>query len=157
MKVNLGCGADIRTGYLNLESTGTPVPENLPEGAEVIRTDLGTLPDIGDNTVTHMVAGYTLNRFPMGIIPTVLTNWIKKLASGGDIYFENTDSQAIGQIMLFEQAGPAEINQVLFGREAPFRCTFTVGWLEQAIKNLGLNLVEKGLAGPSHYLRAVKP
>ena len=80
MKLNLGCGKDIRNGYLNLDIV--PV-----EGADpnlFRQHDITNLDDIAeDDSVEEMLMFNILQVFSHKYVLGILNHWISKLQPGG--------------------------------------------------------------------------
>jgi len=73
LKLNLGCGTDIRPGYLNIDIRHLP---------GVVQADVLSLP-IKDNSVDELLASDVYEHVSYRKSQTLLNHWVNKLKTGG--------------------------------------------------------------------------
>lgn len=96
MKLNLGCGKDIRNGYLNLDivpveaevinkARGGSSPDTRQDDSELFRVqDITNLDDVAeDESVEEILALNILQIFSYKHVFGILNHWISKLQPGG--------------------------------------------------------------------------
>lgn len=76
VRLNLGCGNDIRSGYLNLDIN--------PENSSIINCDVRILP-FKDNSVSEIIANDILDLFSHREIDNILKEWHRVLVDNGEI------------------------------------------------------------------------
>lgn len=102
MKLNLGCGEDIKEGFVNIDIRQLP-------GVDLCM-DITHIPDskVANETVDEINAYDVLEHFSFIQTTDVLKNWISKLKKGGIIIVRTPDLQKIltrflaGDLPLFE-------------------------------------------------------
>jgi predicted SAM-dependent methyltransferase len=114
MKLNLGCGSDIRNGYINIDRLppGQVAPDVYRQG------DIQTLDWITeDGTVEEILALDCLEYLPTNVIQLALKNWASKLVSGGTMKILVPDCHAIAKSFANGQFSLAEYSQMTFGTQ----------------------------------------
>ena len=82
MKLNLECGNDFRSGYVNITSN-PQIPENLPENLVVVPGHFTNLDPIITEPVEEIVFNPFLNILVPNDIPQILGYWKSKLRKNG--------------------------------------------------------------------------
>ncbi len=96
MKLNLGCGSDLRNGYLNLDivlveaevvnkARGGSSPDTGQDDSELFRVqDITNLDDVAeDDSVEEMLLFNILQAFSFKHVYALMTHWVTKLQPGG--------------------------------------------------------------------------
>ena len=153
MKLNLGCGTDVRLNYLNIDRS--------PTSKEVTRADVRTFAgvDIKDNSVTELVAINLLPYIHFTEIQPTLALWAKKLAPAGEMFIQTFDSHLLGTMMMNGQIDTPNVNGLLFGvdpKDETAVSIYNLPFIEELLKQLGCQTVEKGYSGPGFYIRTRK-
>jgi len=157
MKLNLGCGQDMRSGYINVDT--------MPAGQlsqEMYRTgDIAHLDWLTeDNTVEEIVAIDCLEYLSMAMINGTLENWCQKLCVGGVLKILVPDCHAVAQSFCNGQLNLYEYARITLGtrecggdnRLSLIDCQTLSSMLEQ----YGLTISVKRYEGIAIYLEAVK-
>ena len=107
MKLNLGCGTDIRDGYINIDLD--------PKGPSVINQDFRRLDNIcGPNQVDEIIANGSLQHIFPEELSAVLNHWISKLQSGGILYISGTDLSMIANAVAYKMLNGIDASNILF-------------------------------------------
>jgi predicted SAM-dependent methyltransferase len=89
-KLNLGCGKDVREGYVNIDSRGLP-------GA--VQRDVGDRESMEVFTgAEHILAKDILEHFPQADTPGILQMWADLLKPGGTIEVQVPDIRHAVQV-----------------------------------------------------------
>jgi SAM-dependent methyltransferase len=108
MKLNVGCGRDILSGYENLDL--------YVEDARIRRIDIRKLP-YDDCTVEHVLASDILEHFPRLEWPAVLAEWVRVLRPDGTITVRAPEMTILAEKLLSSRSNEEwdEWNRKLFG------------------------------------------
>ena len=153
MKLNLGCGDDLRSGYINVDI--------FPSSNECYRqgdmTSLDWLTE--DGVVDEIIALDCIEYLPINEIQSTITNWIKKLVSGGVLKILVPDCYATAKAFYQGQLSLQEYSQITFGtqtgtdkRLSMIDTTTMISLLEEA----GMTISTKRYEGIAIYVEAVK-
>lgn len=137
MKLNLGCGQDIRIGYVNID---------LINGDNITKGDFKNLDALGiqDSSVEEITAIDAIQSIPFKMIAGVLQNWAKKLVSGGKLILESWDYNVLGNLVAYDYIPVDQLNQILYGDQNALGIYNLVG-IESYLKEIGLKTESKGL------------
>jgi hypothetical protein len=150
MRLNLNCGDDIIFGYVNIDAH-----VNHPQVQRGDFRDLRTL-NIEDGSITEIVAKNTIRNVDINSLAGVLHQWCDLLEPGGELYIVDNDITLLGNHAGLDEVEIEEINGLLFsGRETP-RGVYNLATIENALRKLGLTLLEKGYTGYQFFIRAKK-
>lgn len=86
MKINIGCGSDIRKGYINIDRNPAFGPDLL--------CDAVSLP-FADNSASEILASDILEHFPWRNVEDVLREWRRVLSPTGVIEIRTPDLQGM--------------------------------------------------------------
>jgi len=78
LKINIGCGSDIKEGYVNIDARDLP-------GVDLVHDLNNNLP-FDDNSVDEVFASDVLEHFPMAKSNTLLKDWVRVVKVGGQIH-----------------------------------------------------------------------
>ncbi|KKN58712.1 hypothetical protein LCGC14_0549480 [marine sediment metagenome] len=156
MKINLGCGNDIRSGYINVD--------RIPQGKNPLDTyrqgDIGSLDWLTeDATVDEIVALDCLEYLPINLIKQALTNWAQKLSSGGTLKILVPDCHAIAKSFSQGQFNLQEYSQMILGTQEGNDNRLSVidaATLLSTLQEIGLTISLKRYEGVAIYVEAVK-
>lgn len=156
MKLNLGCGNDIRAGYLNIDKipTNQIPPEVYKQG------DIGSLDWLTeDNTVDEILAIDCLEYLPIDVMKLALANWAKKLSVGGTLKVLVPDCHAVAKAFYQGQFNLPEYSQMIFGTQKDNDNRLSVidaTTLLDTLKEVGLTISTKRYEGIAIYVEAIK-
>lgn len=156
MRLNLGCGKDVRDGYVNID--------RMPQGQ--ISKDIYRQGDIGsldwlteDSTVDEIIALDCLEYLPANSIKQALVNWAQKLSAGGTLKILVPDCHTVAKSFAQGQFSLQEYSQIIFGtqdgndnRLAVIDATTLLNTLQE----IGLTIALKRYEGVAIYVEAVK-
>lgn len=150
MKLNLGCGKDIRVGYLNvdLKNNGS---------SNVIVADISKLDDIVDNnSIEEMVGIHIVEYFTPQELQKNLQHWFSKISSGGTIYLQGFDYLLIANDISYYRIDIINLNMMLFGESGEYRGVYDLMNIISVVESVGFEIIEKGYAGNEFFVRARK-
>lgn len=154
MKINAGCGDDARIGYLNIDID--PQYKNNPNITIADARDLDKL-NIADGSVDEIVAIHLIQHFTIDEWPTILQNWIKKLAPGGKIWIQTFDYDIACNAIYHDRCDIGMINEVFFGKNRNNKAVYNIPSLQAMAENLGLKVAEKAYNGFEFEMVLIKP
>lgn len=156
MKINLGCGNDVRQGYVNID--------RMPQGQ--VSPDLYRQGDISsldwlteDGTVDEMVALDCLEYLPTNVLKQTLINWAKKLLAGGVLKVLIPDCFAIAVSFSQGQFNLAEFSKMILGTQEGNDNRLSVidqATLISTLQEIGLTISLKRYEGVAFYVEATK-
>ena len=156
MKLNLGCGSDIRLGYINID--------RLPPGE--ISSDVYRQGDISsldwlteDNTVDEIIALDCIEYLPTNVIKSALINWAQKLTTGGILKILVPDCHAIAKSFMQGQFDLNEYSQMTFGTQIENDNRLSIidaATLLSTLQEIGLTISLKRYEGVAIYIEATK-
>lgn len=156
MKLNLGCGMDIRVGYLNIDK----LPPNQTPADIYKQGDIANLDWLAeDNTVDEIVALDCLEYLPTNIVQSALLNWAKKLVAGGTLKILVPDCHAVAKAFSQGQLNLQEYLKIMFGTQQNndnrLSAIDTITLLN-ILQEIGLTILLKRYEGVAIYVEAVK-
>lgn len=164
MKLNLGCGNDIRAGYLNIDR----VPTNQIPPEVYRQGDIGSLDWLTeDNTIDEILAIDCLEYLPIEIVKSALDNWAKKLVEptesgtsvGGTLKILVPDAHAVAKAFYQGQFNLPEYSQMTFGTQKENDNRLSVIdaiTLLDTLKEIRLTISVKRYEGIAIYVEATK-
>lgn len=149
MKINLRCGDDIRTGYVNVDN----VPANIDyyRQGEIQSLDWLT----NDSTVDEIVANNCLETISYDKLSDVLNNWYSKLTKDGLLKITAQDCCVVYDGFLNGQINIAEFNHMVFDNDKR-RSVIDHISLQNLIEEVGFIIQYMRFDGYCFYLEAVK-
>ncbi len=152
-RLNLGCGNDIRNGFVNVDRLSTK-SDNYRQG------DIQSLDWlVEDSTVDEILAIDCLEYIPSKNIKTTVANWINKLSSGGVIKISVPDCHLVAKSFSQGQLSLQEYQVIVFGTQEhnDDRLSFIdSSTLLEILKEFGLTISLKRYDGVAIYVEAVK-
>lgn len=156
MKFNLGCGDDIRSGYINIDKVhGAQIPEDLYRQGDI--TSLDWLAE--DGSVDEIIALDCLEYLPVAKIHGALNNWANKLSKDGTLKILVPDCFAVSQAFVQGQFDLREYLQIIFGTQdngdnrMSAIDTFS---LVKCLEDASLTITVKRYEGVAIYVEATK-
>lgn len=156
MKINLGCGMDVRRGFVNVDRN--------PQGD--MPTDLYRQGDIGsldwlteDRTVDEIVAANVVQYLKTSQVQEAIANWANKLASGGLLKILVPDCYTVAKAFYQGQLNLPDFLNVIFGTQENNDCCFSAidtQTLCDILTEAGLSIVVKRYDGVEIYVEAQK-
>jgi len=146
LKLNLGCGKDIREGYVNIDLHSDPVHES-----KVLKMDVTNLSEFKTDSVDEILALDIIEHHPGIKIEKIIQEWIRVLKPGGKILIRTPDIEVVCEIY-FKQAKEGKINwkrlsDIIYGSQITqyqFHCImFSFDWLKQLLEKYGVEKVVK--------------
>ena len=156
MKLNLGCGNDIRSGYINIDRLppGQAPPEIYRQG------DIQTLDWLTeDETVDEILAIDCIEYLPTKVIGQSLANWAQKLIVEGTLKILVPDCHVIAKAFAQGQFSLSEYSQMIFGTQEGVDSRVSVidtVTLINLLQEIGLTVTLKRYEGVAIYVEAVK-
>ena len=156
MKLNLGCGNDIRSGYINIDRLppGQVPPDVYRQG------DIQTLDWLTeDETVEEIIALDCIEYLPTDMVGQALVNWAQKLMAGGTLKILMPDCHAIAKAFAQGQFSLQEFSQMVLGTQESGDSRLSVmdtATLLDSLQNVGLTVSLKRYEGVAIYVEAVK-
>ncbi len=156
MKLNLGCGHDIRTGYINIDKIpqGQASPDIYRQG------DIQSLDWlVEDGTVEEIIVIDSLEYLPTAVIKMALINWAKKLSDGGTLKLLVPDCHAISKAFAIGQFNLQQYSNMILGTQEGNDNRLAVidaTTLFDILQELGLTIHLKRYEGVAIYVEAIK-
>jgi len=154
MRLNLGCGKDIRYGYVNVDIIQKDQSENYKIG------DMRTLDWlVDDGVVDEIVALDCLEYIELSQIQGVVEHWATKLKQGGMLKILIPDVFAISRAFSQGQFSLQEFNTIVFGTQNEYdtrRSVLDTHTLCDILSNCGLEIELKRYEGVAIYMEAKK-
>jgi predicted SAM-dependent methyltransferase len=149
MKLNLGCGNDIRQGYVNIDLN--------VDDKRVIKGDVSNLDtfSLTNDSVDEIIAIDIIQYFSYQQIVGVVSNWCQKLKPGGSIYIESVDYNMLSNMMFYDLLASEVVNNVLYG-DSGIKGIYNLPSIEALLKNNQLIIDTKGFKDAKFYIRAIK-
>jgi len=137
LKLNLGCGQDIRPGYVNIDSRQSA-------GVDVV-TDVSRL-DYPDNSIGEILASDILEHFPRQQTEAILKEWLRVLKPNGILTIQCPDVRVLSQALVSGQITTQEFSRRIYGGqdyEGNFHhAGFDMEGMKRTLESLGLNTMQ---------------
>ena len=163
MKLNLGCGLDVREGYVNID-----VRRTHPK-VQVIDLEEELLHRFADESVEEILARDFLEHLSWRVVEDFLRDCLRVLRPGGRMYVQVPDMEAIARNVILnpsfrygELEGWRAISFWVYGAqdypENTHRCGFTQATLRRLLEGVGFKVEALHSDGGSNIVCwAVKP
>lgn len=156
MKINLGCGKDVRSGYTNID--------RFPQGQlsqDVYRQgDIGNLDWLTEDGIANeIVALNCLEYLPTKVVKQALVNWAKKLSGGGVLKIKVPDCHLIAKAFYQGQFNLQEYSKMVLGTQEDNDNRLSImdtATLLSTLKEIGLTISLKRYEGVEIYVEVVK-
>lgn len=113
MKLNLGCGNDIRNDYLNIDVGQVNLPPNIFRSGDVTNLDWVAQ----DNSVDEILALNILQYIELPKVDSTFINWTQKLKVGGSVKILVNDLYAYADMFVNKQMPIQQLVMTLFGSQ----------------------------------------
>jgi predicted SAM-dependent methyltransferase len=114
MKINLGCGSDIRNGYLNVDKIPQgQISENVYRQGDIASLDWL----VEDESVEVIIAIDCLEYLPKNTVVESINNWARKLAQNGCLKILVPDCYAVACSFAKGQFSLEEYSTILLGTQ----------------------------------------
>lgn len=153
MKLNLGCGQDVRSGFVNID--------RLPMKAEHCKQgDIQSLDWlVEDSTVDEILAIDCLEYLAAKDIKLAIENWANKLSTGGVMKILVPDGHLVAKSFYQGQLSLQEYQTIIFGTQENNDnrlSTIDAATLLGILKDCGLTISLKRYEGIAIYVEAVR-
>lgn len=156
MRLNLGCGSDVRTGYINVDI----LPQSNVSSDIYRQGNINSLDWlVEDGTVEEIIAIDCLEYLPTNGIEQALINWANKLSSDGTLKIMVPDCHAIAKAFVLGQFNLKEYSQMTLGTQEGNDNRLSVidtDTLLRILQNVGLTISLKRYEGVAIYVEATK-
>jgi predicted SAM-dependent methyltransferase len=156
MKINLGCGNDIRSGYINIDRLPpNQMPPDVYRQGDIQSLDWLT----EDGCVEEILAMDCLEYLPINVVHSAIANWANKLVSGGVLKILVPDCHAVAKAFSSGQLNLSEYLTLMFGTQNDNDkrlSAIDVTTLFETLRNLGLSISLKRYEGVAVYVEATK-
>lgn len=156
MKVNLGCGNDVRPGYVNVDRLQPgQIPPDLYKQGDIQTLDWLT----EDDKVDEILALDCIEYLPTDVVKQALVNWAQKLTAGGTLKILMPDCHAIAKSFAQGQFSLQEFSQMLLGTQDGNDNRLSImdtATLLTTLQEIGLSISLKRYEGVALYVEAVK-
>lgn len=157
MKLNLGCGTDIRNGYINIDRiVRDDIPSEIYKQGDIESLDWF----IENNTVEEILALDCLEYLPIDRVQPSLVNWANKLVKGGVLKILVPDCYAVARSFVYGQFSLQEYATIVFGtQKTPDEDRLSLidaQTLSTILKDAGLTISLKRYEGIAIYVEATK-
>ena len=157
MKLNLGCGQDLRTsGYLNIDKyPSTNLPREVYQQGDIQSLDW----IVEDNTVEEIIALDCIEYLPINVIKLALLNWAAKLCQNGILKILMPDCFAVAKAFAQGQFNLDEYLQITFGKQENDDnrlSAMDMITLCNILNEAGLTITLKRYEGVAIYIEATK-
>lgn len=153
MKLNLGCGTDIRKGFVNIDRL--PIKAEHYKQGEIQSLDWL----VEDSTVDEILAIDCLEYLAAKNIEMAIENWANKLSTGGVMKILVPDGHLVAKSFYQGQLSLKEYQTIMFGTQEDNDSRLSVidiDTLLEILKNCGLTVSLKRYEGIAIYVEAVK-
>jgi len=139
VKLNLGCGNDIKPGYINIDLYSNQKKVDLI-------ADVRKLPFL-ENSVEELFSSHLLEHFPVRTVFSLLEEWHRVLKIGGklELYVPNLEKKVISWLNSGKKDNFIE-TRTIFGEQDYegniHYCGFTIGSLRTLLEDFGFHILE---------------
>ena len=156
MKLNLGCGNDMRSGYINVDKMPQgKMPQDTYRQGDISSLDWLT----EDASIEEIVALDCLEYLTVSVMKSALLNWAQKLTQGGVLKILVPDCHAVAKAFALGQFNLPEYSTIMFGTQESGddrRSAIDTNTLLEILAEAGLTISLKRYDGVAVYVEAVK-
>lgn len=156
MKLNLKCGNDVRSGYINIDCISqNKISSDIYRQGNIESLDWLT----EDNTSEEILASDCLAYLPSNIVEQAIINWAQKLIVGGVLKIITPDCYVVAKSFVQGQFDFKEYSVMTFGageqNDNRLSAIDAITLFEILIKS-GLKITLKRYEGISIYVEAIR-
>jgi len=157
MRLNLGCGSDIRTGFTNIDVAQQQLPLGLYRQGDVSNLDwLCT-----NSSVEEMLVLNVLQYIPYKVMDQVLSNWANKLCNNGCIKILSPDINILCKLFSSRNMDLTTFSANVFGSQDQIvnfgKSATDMKDICRQLESLGLKVVIARYENTMFYVEAIKP
>ena len=154
MKLNLGCGTDLRNGFINIDIDPMPDIDH--------QIDVSNLDDVcDDDAAEHILALDVLQTFSYRDVINVAQHWADKLKPGGTIQISVPDVVELAGMLFNQLMKPDDFLIQMYGRhehDHDFNKTgFDRVLVKSVLEKVGLVVTYSRITNTKIVVTAVKP
>lgn len=147
-KINLHCGADIRNGWINVD-TKIPDHSNFSQDERFAIGDYSTLDTlVEDNSLSEIVLSQPINIISPVTMIEFLATANKKLKTGGKLTIWFIDIRTVGLNIYNGKLDLEQAHMLLFGRNYELKNIMTIGVITSAANYAGFKV---DIISPNEY------
>lgn len=148
VKLNLGCGNDIRLGYENIDL--------FPVNKDVKFGNFKNL-SYQDASVQEVLAIDIIKYIPINEISNFFEKIYKVLVLNGTLYIESLDYNLLANSLAYEFTNIMQANQILYPQEKNSVCAiYNLYNIEKLLTQLGFKVVSKFYSENNFCLTVIK-
>lgn len=148
VKLNLGCGSDVRLGYINVDVR--PGDHIMQANAFEITQDNQTV------EVEEILALNLIQYAGLGQLGDILKNWTDILLPEGTITIQAPDYELVMNHVVTGRLNIHQANELLFGADCGYRGCYNLGTIALTLEDLQMEILEKTYVGYEMFIRARK-
>ena len=140
LRLNLGCGTDIRQGFVNIDFRKLPGVNRVFD----ISSNEKMYPD---NSVDYILAQDILEHFPQAEVMRILKGFADMLKKGGILEVQTPD---IIEVVIKSLGDDWAIRRIYGGQEYPenfHKSGFTRATMRRSLTKVGLEIIKEGDGG----------
>ena len=144
MKINLGCGDDIKEGYMNIDVLPESDKFNLDENTTYSQADVTNLLWLPVNDVEEIFARDVIEHIPIPRLRNALKTWHMVLRPGGKLIIQTPNLKRIAEEILNgkEEVGLSRIFANSVNIQDWHKSGFTPDILKEFLISLGFKTVK---------------
>jgi len=156
MRLNLGCGNYIRTGFVNVDVTQQQLPPDLYRQGDISNLDWLC----SNSSVEEMLALNVLQYIPYKVMDQVLSNWTNKLCSNGRIKILSPDINILCKLLCNRNMDLVTFLANVFGSQDQIvnfgKSATGMKDMCRQLESLGLMVVAARYENTMFYVEAIK-
>ena len=141
IKLNLGCGSDVKFGYVNVDQNPKYKPDLTGEVIPVLYS-------FDDETVTEILSFHLINYFSHSSLIDFLEQCFRVLKKEGELIIEGPDFQKFLVTINKTEFGPQQLYPLFATsfvgptHEKPYINAVPFDWLREMVSEIGFNSVK---------------
>jgi hypothetical protein len=153
MKLNIGCGDNVRHGYLNVDSDARNLPKDVY--AQGNKGNIDWLCE--DSSCDEIVSSEAIRLFNHDYLrKAVIPNWCKKLKQNGAMKLSFSDGYSFARLLAQNKISTEQYNNIIFGSGEGFKSTICEQLIISILLENEMSIVSKKYDGLLFYVEATK-
>lgn len=153
MKINLGCGADIRHNYMNIDRIPiTNLPNSIFQQGDISNLDWFCQ----NESIEEILALKVLQCFNINNLSDIINAWKCKLSQDGVLKISIIDALSVCTDFARTTLDIHHFNQIIFNNDGTNLCCIDSHYLQQILKENNFKILTSKFAGPEFYVEAQK-